>query len=54
MFELAESTKVQVTYKYMALSEKGEMFVSEFNESVYEEFIGEWQRLLSNYFESSG
>ena len=50
--ELAESTKVQVTYKYMALSEKGEMFVSEFNESVYEEFIGEWQTLLSIYFES--
>jgi len=51
--ELAESTKVQVTYKYMALSEKGEMFVSEFKESVYEEFIGEWQRLLSTYFASN-
>jgi hypothetical protein len=48
----AERTKVEVTYKYMALSATGEMFISEFSESAYEEFIGEWQRLLSNYFES--
>ena len=48
----AERTKVQVTYKYMALSATGEMFISEFSESAYEEFIGEWQTLLSNYFES--
>ena len=45
-------TKVQVTYKYIALSAKGELFVSGFSESVYEEFIGEWQTLLSNYFDS--
>ena len=50
----AERTEVQVTYKYMALSATGEMFVSEFSESVYQEFITEWQRLLSNYFESRG
>ena len=48
----AERTKVQVTYKYIALSAAGEMFVSEFSESVYEEFIGEWQTLLSDYFKS--
>lgn len=48
----AERTKVEVTYKYMALSATGEMFISEFSESAYEEFIGEWQTLLSNYFES--
>ena len=47
-------TKVQVTYKYIALSAAGEMFVSEFSESAYEEFIDEWQTLLSNYFESKG
>ena len=46
----AERTKVQVTYKYIALSEAGEMFVSEFSESAYAEYIGEWQTLLSNYF----
>ena len=49
-----ERTKVQVTYKYIALSATGELFVSEFSESAYEEFIGEWQTLLSNYFESKG
>jgi hypothetical protein len=47
-------TKVQVTYKYIALSAKGELFVSKFNESAYEEFIDEWQTLLSKYFESKG
>ena len=50
----AERTKVQVTYKYIALSATGEMFVSEFSERAYEEFIGEWQTLLSNYFKSKG
>ena len=50
----AERTKVKVTYKYIALSAIGEMFISEFSESAYEEFIGEWQTLLSNYYESKG
>jgi len=50
----AERTKVQVIYKHMALSATGEMFVSESSESAYEEFIGEWQTLLSNYFKSKG
>jgi hypothetical protein len=50
----AARTKVQVTYKYLALSATGEMFVSEFNQNVYEEFIAEWQKLLSNYFKSKG
>ena len=50
----AERTKVQVTYKYVALSATAEVFVSEFSENAYEEFIVEWQTLLSNYFESKG
>ena len=50
----AARTEVQVTYKYTALSKAGESFVSEFTEAVYEDFIGEWQRLLLNYFESNG
>ena len=48
----SERTKVQVTYKYMALSAVGEKFVSEFSERAYEEFISEWQTLLSKYFDS--
>ncbi len=50
----AERTKIQVAYKYIALSAIGEKFILEFNESAYEEFIGEWQILLSNYFTSKG
>jgi len=49
-----ERTKVLVTYKYIALSANGERFVSEFSESAYEEFIEEWQTLLTNYLESKG
>lgn len=45
-------TKVQVTYRYLALSVAGEEFIAGFNERVYEEFIGEWHKLLSNYFKS--
>ena len=47
-------TNVQVTYKYLALSKSGEEFIAGFSESVYEEFIGEWQRLLSDYFKHGG
>ena len=44
-------TKIQVTYKYMALSTAGEAFVEGFSEKDYEKFINEWQKLLSNYFD---
>ena len=47
-----EKTKVQVTYKYVALSTAGEKFISEFNNTAYENFIGEWQKLLTIYFQS--
>lgn len=47
-----ERTKIDVTYKYIALSAAAEKFVSEFGVSAYEEFIGEWETLLSKYFDS--
>jgi len=47
-----DKTEVQVTYKYMALSEAGASFIDGFNENAYEEFIAEWQQLLSKYFGS--
>jgi len=50
----SSKTNIQVTYKYLALSKTGEEFVAGFNESVYEEFIGEWERLLWNYFAARG
>jgi hypothetical protein len=49
-----ERTTVQVTYKYTALSTVGEKFVSEFSENVYEDFIYEWQTLLTDHLKSEG
>jgi hypothetical protein len=46
------NTRVRVTYRYIPLSETGEAFVSAFDEKAYDAFIGEWKRLLSEYFES--
>lgn len=47
-------TKIQVTYKYLALSTTGEAFIAQFNELAYERFITEWQILLLKYFETRG
>jgi len=48
----ASKTMIRVTYKYLALSKGGEEFITVFNESTYEEFIDEWQKLLTNYIKS--
>ena len=45
-------TNVEITYKYIALSASGEKFIAGFTDEVYKAFIGEWQLLLSNYFET--
>jgi hypothetical protein len=45
-------TKVQVTYQYIGLSEKGNEFVAKFSTSEYENFIAEWKSLLVKYFDS--
>jgi len=50
----AKKTKIQVTYKYIALSPTGERFVSQFSKSVYDKFIDDWQALILNYLESKG
>lgn len=47
-----ERTKVQVTYKYIALSVTGEKFIAKFSEKTYKEFLGKWQKLLLRYFMS--
>ncbi|TYO98227.1 hypothetical protein EDC39_10722 [Geothermobacter ehrlichii] len=53
--ELAERlTRVEVTYEYIALSERGEQFIAGFTADAYEAFIGEWNRLLVNYFAAKG
>ena len=43
-------SNVSVTYEYIAISEKGNNFISSFTSQVYEDFIGEWQQLLEAYF----
>lgn len=51
---LAEAlTRVQVSYEYIALSEKGRDFIGGFTSEMYEEFVGEWETLLSRYFEET-
>jgi len=45
------ATEVEVTYEYICLSEKGNEFVGKFTSEQYEEFIGEWEKLLVSYFQ---
>ena len=49
-----QHTQVAVTYRYIALSETGEAFVSGFTAEAYRAFLTEWQRLLSDYFAAKG
>jgi hypothetical protein len=46
------STEVEVTYKYIPVSEKGLKFVEDFSLESYTRFIAEWQLQLERYFES--
>lgn len=49
----AHETQVEVSYEYIGLSKKGNKFIEQFTRSGYEQFIGEWKRLLTNYFEGT-
>ncbi len=44
------STSVQVTYRYLGLSETGNQFVEHFTKNEYEAFIREWKKLIESYF----
>lgn len=44
------STRVEVTYKYTPLSEKGQVFVENFTAEQYAQFIAGWQTQLEAYF----
>jgi hypothetical protein len=46
------ATRIEVSYEYIALSEKGAKFIEGFTTSEYKAFIGEWNNLLTSYFES--
>ena len=45
------STRVEVTYTYIGLSDSGNHFIQRFTRPAYEEFIAEWKTLLVVYFE---
>jgi hypothetical protein len=44
-------TKVQVTYEYIGISEKGNQFIQGFSASEYNKFISKWETLLVKYFD---
>jgi hypothetical protein len=44
------STRVDVTYTYIGLSERGNRFTANFTKEDYEDFIREWKELLEAYF----
>lgn len=45
-------TEVEVTYQYIGLGDAGNAFIDGFTQDFYENFIGEWERLLNTYFAS--
>ena len=45
------ASKVTVTYHYIALSETGERFISDYTQKDYDDMMTEWQRLLLAYFD---
>lgn len=48
------STLVNVTYKYIGLSDSGNRFIEGFTKKVYQEFIATWRSLLHEYFQNEG
>lgn len=44
------STRVDVTYTYMGLSERGNRFIEHYTKENHEDFIKEWKALLEAYF----
>lgn len=47
-----ESTEVEVAYEFVGLSEKGDEFIEGYTAEAHEEFIGNWHKHLSDYFEA--
>jgi hypothetical protein len=45
-------TEVEVDYKFIGLSEKGNEFIKEYTAESHEAFISPWPKLLADYFET--
>lgn len=46
-------TQVEVTYRYIPLSEKGQAFVDGYTQKAHQVFIAHWETLLLQYFGSA-
>lgn len=46
------STNVEASYEYIGLSPKADAFIEKFTAAEYKAFIGEWDSLLTHYFET--
>ena len=47
-------THVEVSYEYIAISDKGREFLDSFTIESYDKFISEWKDLLVLHFKSAG
>jgi hypothetical protein len=43
-------TRVEVTYRYIPLSEKGQAFVDGYTQEAHQEFIAHWKVFINKYF----
>jgi hypothetical protein len=48
-----DRTRVNVTYKYIPLTEKGQSFAAGYTEQAHRNFIAQWRKLLEDYLSSS-
>lgn len=46
-----DETEVEVSYKYVGLSEKGNAFVAGYTAEEYDRYIDEWEYYLEQYFD---
>lgn len=49
----SRGTQVEVTYRYIPLSDKGRAFVDDYTLEAHQTFIAQWETLLLQYFESA-
>ena len=50
--EESGGTHVEVTYRYIPLSEKGKAFVDGYTQEAHQDFIAHWEVFITTYFES--
>jgi hypothetical protein len=48
----SKDTEVQVRYTYTALSDEGNIFIENFTENKYLEYIGDWELAINHYLKT--